>query len=178
LSPEVRRIIEYLNIEMANAEAYGLELKCYGDASKLVLVPRLIGQTQMTADRKQDQTWSMEKIRLAYDQLLDRDLGKRLAEVLEWADSKGLFLSTVAKEPAFGLRGNTGSRVLSFFSNGTIYCFFTESCFSRGKDERDELIRDLKKLGLLNPDFEADQVASGRNLIRKLIAHPISLDTK
>ncbi len=168
LSPEVRRIIEYLNVEMTNAEVYGLELKCYGDPAKLVLVPRLIGQTQLTADRKQDQTWNIEKLRLAYEQLPDRALGKRLTEVMEWANSKGLFLGTVAKDPAFGLRGSMGSRVMSFYRNGTIYCYLAESCFTRGVEERDELTSWLKDLNLLDPDFDAEQVTSGRNLIRRI----------
>lgn len=57
LRPEVRRIVEYLNQEMENTEVYGLELQCYGDEkASLVLVPRLIGQTQATAERKKKET--------------------------------------------------------------------------------------------------------------------------
>src|SRR5687767_15703556 len=34
LRPEVRRIIEYLNTELRNAEVYGLELACFGTDSR------------------------------------------------------------------------------------------------------------------------------------------------
>ena len=46
-------MIEYLNAEMHRVEVLGLELKCYGrDDGSLVLVPRIIGQTQVSIDRR------------------------------------------------------------------------------------------------------------------------------
>lgn len=54
LRPEVRRMIEYLNKEMQNTEVLGLELKCYGkNDSQVVLVPRLVGQTEATRQLKE-----------------------------------------------------------------------------------------------------------------------------
>jgi hypothetical protein len=83
LRPEVRRMIEYLNREMQNAEVLGLELKCYGeDTSSLVLVPRLIGQTQDSIDRRiaggGTILWNVENLRTAYRGLPDSELGQRL----------------------------------------------------------------------------------------------------
>ena len=53
LRPEVRRMIEYLNNEMQNAEILGLELRCYGDDSEqLVLVPHLVGLTEAIRQQK------------------------------------------------------------------------------------------------------------------------------
>lgn len=53
LRPEVRRMIEYLNNEMQNAEVLGLELRCYGDDNgQLVLVPRLIGLSEASRQQK------------------------------------------------------------------------------------------------------------------------------
>jgi hypothetical protein len=53
LQAEVRRMIEYLNHEMQNAEVFGLELRCYGeDRGELVLVPQLIGQSEMSRQTK------------------------------------------------------------------------------------------------------------------------------
>lgn len=51
LHPVVRRIIEYLNSEMKMAEVLGLEVSCYGEEPNLVLVPRIVGQTQRTAGK-------------------------------------------------------------------------------------------------------------------------------
>jgi hypothetical protein len=44
LTPEARRVIEYLNEQMETADIFGLELRCHGgEADGLVLVPRLVG---------------------------------------------------------------------------------------------------------------------------------------
>jgi len=54
LQPEVRRMVEYLNAEMQNAEVFGLELKCYGqDDTNMVLVPRLVGQSEAIRQSKE-----------------------------------------------------------------------------------------------------------------------------
>lgn len=54
LRPEVRRMIEYLNHEMQNATVLGLELQCYGtDTTSLVLVPRVVGQSELARQEKQ-----------------------------------------------------------------------------------------------------------------------------
>ena len=172
LRPEVRRTIEYLNAEMNNAEIYGLELRCYGDESEsLVLVPYLIGQTQATADRKgstQAVWWPVERLRDAYADLQDRDIAERLREALDWAVDKGFFLDAKTQAPTFGLRGRNGGRIVSFFSDGTIYCYINEKYYADGEAERNQLVGELKGLGLLGPDLDPREVNSGRNLIRKL----------
>lgn len=172
IRPEVRRIIEYLNEEMMNAEVYGLELHCYGeDVESLVLVPRLIGQTQATADRKQGiraASWGVDKLRPAYEQKENRALGARLLEVLEWSSSHGYFLETQSKGPSFGLRGKSGNRVASFFADGSIYIYINAANYPGGVLERNELVQGLKRINLLSPDFDPNSVVSGRNLPKKL----------
>lgn len=172
IRPEVRRIIEYMNSEMNTAEIYGLELRCFGDRSdSLVLVPRLIGQTQATVDRKGSSKavwWPVERLKEAYADLRDRDTADRLREALDWAEDKGFFLEAKTQAPTFGLRGRSGDRILSFFSDGTVYCFINEKHYPGGKQERDHLVGELKSLGLLAPDLDPDEIKSGKSLVRKL----------
>lgn len=172
LRPEVRRTIEYLNAEMNNAEVYGLELRCYSDeSSPLVLVPYLIGQTQATADRKgstQAVRWPVERLRDAYDDLQDRDIAEHLREALDWAVERGFFEEAKTQAPSFGLRGRSGDRIVSFFSDGTVYCFINEKHYPDGEEERDRFVAELKGLALLEPDLDPREVNSGRNLARKL----------
>ena len=53
LRPEVRRMIEYLNSEMQNAEVLGLELKCYGsEADSVVMVPTISGRSETSRRAK------------------------------------------------------------------------------------------------------------------------------
>jgi hypothetical protein len=155
LYPEVRRMIEYLNREMQNVEVLGLELRCYGESeSSLVLVPRLVGQTQEAIDRRiagrGTILWNVEELRAAYRDLPDEKLGRRLLEVLEWALENRLFLVARTKFPTFALRGNNEWRLVSFFSNGIIYVFINERHFAGGVRERDRFVGDLKELGGLN----------------------------
>jgi hypothetical protein len=172
LRPEVRRTIEYLNAEMSNAEVYGLELRCYGDESgSIVLVPYLIGQTQATADRKgstQAVWWPVERLKDAYDALANRDIAQRLRGVMDWAVDRGYFLEAKTQAPTFGLRGRSGDRIVSFFSDGTPYCFINEKHYPGREGERDRFVNELKALGLLDPDLDPREVKSGKNLIRKL----------
>lgn len=52
LRPEVRTIIEFLNTELENVEMLGLEINCYGqDDESVIVVPRIIGQTQATSNK-------------------------------------------------------------------------------------------------------------------------------
>ncbi len=172
LRPEVRRTIEYLNAEMSTAEIYGLELRCYGnDSDSLVLVPYLIGQTQATADRKgstQAVWWPVERLRDAYDDLQDRDIAKHLREALDWAVDRGFFEQSKTQAPTFALRGRSGDRIVSFFSDGTVYCFINEKHYPGGEEERDRFVAEVKGLALLDSDLDPREVNSGRNLTRTL----------
>ncbi|MFQ5903911.1 MAG: hypothetical protein ACE5JO_09490 [Candidatus Binatia bacterium] len=168
LWPEVRRIIEYLNGEMKRAKIYGLELRCYGEESgSLVLVPNLIGQTQATRETSEVTLWSVDRLRTAYDDLPDVELGKRLRTALERAVDQGSFLETRAKAPGFGLRGRSGARIVSFFPLWT-YCYLEEKSYPGGTEERDQLVAELKTVGMYDRDFNPQDVVSGRNLVRKL----------
>jgi hypothetical protein len=177
LRPEVRRMIEYLNTEMKNAEILGLEIKCYGDENvsdentPVVLVPRLVGKTNTTSSSQQTPSltlWLPERLRAAYQQLTDERLRERLLTVLNWAMSNKFFMEARAQFPGFGLQGKNKSRIISFFSNGVLSVYLNEKCYLDGAEERDRLCDDLKKLGLLNEDLDPKTVVSNRNLTRKI----------
>ena len=171
LRPEARRIIEYLNEEMSNATIYGLELRYYEDESSRVIVPRLVGQTQAVADRKETAEprilWTKELLRDAYNELSDFDLGKRLRRVLDWAVDRGFFMERTAKDPGFALRGRSGKRIASFYPVGA-WCYLDEKNYPGGAQERDQLVAELKTLGMYQHDLDPWGVTSDRNLIRKL----------
>lgn len=52
LPPELRRIIEFLNTQMERAEVLGVELPQYAVAEHQLLVPRVVGQTELTRQRR------------------------------------------------------------------------------------------------------------------------------
>jgi hypothetical protein len=172
LRAEVRRMIEYLNREMQNAEVLGLELKCYGkESTPLVLVPRLVGQTQAGADRRGTGPdvvlWTVDKLRRAFESL-ENEEGRRLQTVLDWAVSNRFLIEGRTQFPAFGLRGKGEERILTVFSSGLIFLFFEGRRYPGGAEERDMLVNDLKALGMLDPDIVPGEVVSGRASTRKL----------
>ncbi len=172
LRPEVRRMIEYLNSEMQSTEVLGLELKFYGEKPEsMVLVPHLVGQSQSAVDKKGSGgnfKWTADKLKKAYDELADNELGRRLQEILEWAVDKKCFMIATAINPTFSLQGKSKDRIVSFFSDGVVYSFINEKHYPGGVAERDELVGELKKLRLLDMDLDPQEVVSGRNLTKKL----------
>jgi len=171
LRPEIRRMIEYLNKEMQNTEVLGLELKFYGERpNSMVLVPRLVGQTQSSIDRKGrgNIKWTIDTLKAAYADLSEHQLGSRLQKILDWAVDKKLFMVAIAMFPTFGLQGKSKNRIVSFFSSGDVYCVLNEKHYPGGAKERDELAGQLKELKLIDQDLDPQQVVSGRNLAKKL----------
>lgn len=168
LRAEVRRMIEYLNKEMQNAEVLGLELKCYGEEStSLVLVPRLVGQTRLPPTSIVAILWTVDKLRRAFEGF-ENEEGRRLQTVLDWAVSNRFLIEGRTQFPAFGLRGKGKERILTVFSSGRIYLFFEERKYPGGAEERDVLVNELKALGMLDPDIDPGEVVGGRNSLRKL----------
>ena len=166
LQPAVRRMIEYLNAEMRNAEVLGLEIKCYGDdSSSLVLVPRLVGQTQATADRKplgKAVQWPIEQLRALYKS------DEPFSRTLDWAMRKGAFLENRAETASFALRGKGRYRIATVFPDH-IYLFLRENCYVGGAAERDKFVEELKAEGFLEQDLDPGQVKDGRNLSQMLV---------
>lgn len=171
LRPEMRRMIEYLNKEMQNTEVLGLELRSYGDKSEsLVLVPRLIGQTQSSIDKKiVNVKWTIDKLKAAYADLSDRELSRRLQKILDWAVKKKFFMAAVAKYPTFGVQGKSKDRIFTFMPDRVLYSFINEKHYPGGPAERDKLVDELKKLRLLDADFDPQEVISGRGLTKNLL---------
>ncbi len=172
IRPEVRRIIEYLNEEMKNAKIYGLELRCYRDESGTqVIVPHLIGQTQATADRKETTKpttlWTADLLRDTYEKMENTGLGIRLRKVLDWAIDQGFFLELTRQNPGFGLRGRSGQRIASFYPVD-VWCDLNEKKYRGGAQERDQLVAELKELGMYGHDLDPEGAKADRNLIRKL----------
>jgi hypothetical protein len=173
IRPEVRRMIEFLNWEMQNVEVLGLELKVYGDdQDSLVLVPRLIGQTQAGVDRRgstgETILWTISRLSDYFGSLPEE---KRSAfdQVLDWAVEHGCLIESRAQNPTFGLSGKNKERILSIYHNGDIYVFMIEDKYPNGAQDRDELLRKLVSLGMFDPTLNPQEVISGRTSRKSLL---------
>lgn len=172
IRPEVRRMIEYLNTEMENAEVLGLELRVYGEEDGLViLAPRIVGQTQAIVDRRKGSSnaiiWNESKLRESFGQI-DEESANRLIQLLDWSVQNDCFLESRAQLPSFGLAGKTGERIIGVPSTGKLYLFFELGKYSGGSAERDQFVNALKRLDLISPQIVPSEVTSGRNFSRSL----------
>ena len=177
LWPEVRRMIEYMNSEMRNAEVLGLELKCYGDdQDQLVLVPLIVGQSQINVDRRTAgepaTLWTAEKLQEFCSALEDKELCRKLKMVLDWSIENANFLMSKAKLPSFLILGKVNKTIAAIYTPGSnfgsIYMYFDQSRFGGGVVERDKLVEELKSMQLFEPYLDPYTVIDGRNLKRKL----------
>ena len=167
IHPEVRRMIEYLNNEMQNVEVLGLELRMYGEKeNQLIFVPRIIGQTQAIIDRKSSSSnsvmWSPELLREKYENLPDKQK-ESLTRILNWAIENNRFIESQAKNPVFGVLEKGGNRILSFYVHKEIYLWLEEKRYKGGKEMMNNLLDELKLLGLFDPNLSPSTVTSGRH---------------
>ena len=130
------------------------------------MVPTVIGRAhQRPAGQKE--RWSVERLREEFESETDTTAGRRATELLDWAVESGAFVSSIAKEPCFGLNGRSGKRIVSVAASG-IYFYLVPDMYPEGERERDRLVADLKSLDLYPPELDPAEVASGRNLTRPI----------
>jgi len=171
LRPEVRRIIELLNQQLRTIQIFGLEIRCFGEEAQAVVVPFLIGQSQIAAGQKMAsgiaKIWTPEELRSFYSGLSDVRLGKYLCQLVDWATSRNCFhISGATQTPVFGLSGTTGQKVVTI-SPYAVYIWLREERYSDAA-ERDRLLNEVKELGLFPSDFVPNAKTEGKNLSRKL----------
>jgi hypothetical protein len=170
LRPEVRRIIEFLNQQLRTVQVYGLEIRCFTtDSGSGVIVPFLVGQTQAAADEKGRArplvTWTLDELRRVY--VADGGSGQRAARLLDWAVQHGCAQPGKSQTPLFYLRGSSGDRIATVYQNA-LYVVLRASNYPDGVSDRDQLVRDLKAIGLYPEDLDPASVVDGRNISRGL----------
>jgi hypothetical protein len=162
LRPEVRRSIEYLNKEMQNAEVLGLEIRCYGvEPGPIILVPYVVGYSVTGTASKPSgskRLWRPEQLKAEYAKLDDQRLSDRLLALLDWAVKQGFFVTGPGRTelPGFGLRGRSGQRIVSIFPEW-VQVLLDESRYEGFLLDRQNLVNDLKTLGMYEATFDPDK---------------------
>ncbi len=166
LRPEIRRILLYLNQEMTNVEIFGLEIRCFGDETRQIIVPYLIGAVaeSKSATVTTSTTWTPELLR-GFKGAPD---ARSFLRVMEWACDAGVFLKSTTKDPAFGIRSSAGARLATFFLNSNSYFSCGAEVFRGGVDERNALFDDLKSVRLYPKDLDLTSLNLAKNTVVKL----------
>ncbi len=172
LRPSVRRIVEFLNGELRNVEILALELTFYGeDADSVVVVPRIVGQTQATAGKgtysRTQGPWSDERLKEVFSSYRDEVLGQRLVTVLEWASRTGLFIESSNQTPSFGIMGPCQRRIMSVWDTGIVYCYLHAERHGNNEHQRRSFIAGLNSFSIFNFPFEG--IVSGRDSVGSLV---------
>ncbi len=155
LRPEVQRTIEFLNQELRNVEFLGLQITCYGKGEyELVIVPRLVGQTQTTAAKEENKAkqWQYSELRQLFAVIENKRLSERLLKILEWTREHGLFTSSKSRIPMFGILGKFGKKLVTIENSGKFHAWLHEERFDGDIQVRKEFIKALNKLPIFSCD--------------------------
>lgn len=172
LRPEVRRVIEFLNGQMRTVQVFGLEIRCFGEEPNAVIVPFLVGQSQTATAQKAiaassgARLWTPQDLEATYAALPDKSKEQCLLRLLQWAVSHNFVLVGKTQTPVFGLRGRTGQRIVSISPDYGVYCYVKSERYPSA-EERDQLVQDLKGIGMYPDDFDPTE-ANGKTLRRSL----------
>lgn len=171
--PPLTVMMQFLNTHMNSLQIMGLELRLFGDeTSSMLLVPRIVGALQQSAPPETDTfIWTPGRIENAIASVANPLLSRRLQQVLEWVISRQLYMPGTSQEyPAFGLRGHSGERLLTFDMNGSMYLFFHEINQLDSILKRDDLLMSLRTLGLLDPGLDLKRKPVPISLRRSLFS--------
>jgi hypothetical protein len=172
LNPEARRLIAYLNNELRSAEILALEGPWFetGAGDVPAPAPGLTEPSPASHDTQPQDSmaWTADRLHTAYGAYHNKGLGERLQKILDWASAKKIFQQAEARNPAFGILGKSGERIVSFFADGSLYCFFNEKLYPGGHEERTLLIQQLQAVHLLEYGFDPSLVPSCHSLLKKV----------
>jgi len=115
LPPELRRVIEFMNDQMGEAEVLGIELAQYVGSNLKALVPRVIGQTEVIRQKKQQAVPSKRRITLQ----------QFLGNCTE--DTRDFFTQAIAESQQRGMQvywGTTGFSLRAQDSMGKLITLF------------------------------------------------------
>jgi hypothetical protein len=156
---ELRRVVEYLNVEMANTDVLAVEIKQFVGADLRTLVPTLIGETAAAAARKGVRSEGREWDEASFFSDLEARRGAVETAVVRrlfaWASDQGLRLY-------FGKGATTGSFVPTY--DGKRNSYWLATFWTNGQVEiAFQWLR-------LRPPF--DEIEMRQNLLERLNAIP------
>lgn len=113
---ELRRIIEFLNEQMATTEVLGIEIRNYEGDGLRALVPRVVGLTEAATDRKRRQSGPSIPLSEVWSSAPDAVVeARRLLD--EWAARSGVDVIEGGKSRRY----RVGSSTLMYFYPGEPY---------------------------------------------------------
>lgn len=90
IQPELRRIVEFLNVQMEQTEVLAIEIRQFKGAGMLTLVPRLFGQTTQALEKKKPggRKWDEESLFAFLAQRGKADEVRVCREMYDWCKNR------------------------------------------------------------------------------------------
>ncbi len=153
---ELRRLVEFLNEEMANIEVLAVEIKSYkgiGENNSQVLVPQVIGLTETIRSQKKKQTTKQTK--LAPDEFFAKcspDAENFYRQLITSAQERGFIIKWASA--GFSIRTTLGKdgQLISFLY-GVVpdeFQFFFDTHGTLPREQDSPLRVELKELGIFS----------------------------
>jgi hypothetical protein len=116
---ELRRIVEFLNVQMDPAEVLAVEIKQYVGQRQRAMVPRVVGQlstsgNKATVARPPSRQWDEESFFVALAAARSSDVVAAARRIIEWIEQNGW-------RPRYGRGGTRASFNPTFTHNGQDY---------------------------------------------------------
>ncbi len=116
LPGELKRIIEFLNEQMTTAEVFGVELPQFVGSDIRALVPRLVGQTEMTRQKKQEtKTTSRKTTMKEFLSKVSEDLRPFFVDLISEAEKQGMQIYWGIKGFSLRAKTKTGELMTLFY---------------------------------------------------------------
>jgi hypothetical protein len=130
--------------------------------SLLVLLSE-ISQPEQPEQAEAEKTvrWTPDKLEKEFQALASRTLATRLRTILDLSRKNAIFITSTGKSPAFGLKGRSGKRVVSFDYKGGIY-FSLRSDRYETDEQRKQIFEAYRALGLIDRHLLLSSVDDGR----------------
>jgi hypothetical protein len=175
LPDELRRIIEFLNQQMAPAEVLGLEIRNYEGENLRALVPRVVGLTEAAKEHKRvsgggsppiEELWKVASTQvLKARELLD-----------EWAQGEGLEQWDKGKSRRYAWEGARRALILLYPLYEEVY--FVVDC-AKSPDKAEELRSTLgeilgRQMSMQEPGIKCSTLISNWQDIRSRFLTPLA----
>jgi hypothetical protein len=182
ISPELQRIVEFLNEQMNPAEVLALEIRQFAGGGQTALVPRILGSTMGARDRKsarahqqRDEPWDEASFLEALDGIAPAEGVAPAKRLLDWAHQRGFTITggRGAKMPRLNFELDSGLAPLSLAAyNLWVNLDRMGPSFAEGEPARARLCAEANHLSgsNLSPD------ASSRGIKLRSLRDPETLE--
>lgn len=168
IPPELQRVVEFLNEQMDPAEVLAVEIKQYANQTIQTLVPRVIGQTSKTKQKKEPRAkkkWGEESFFQELHTRHGRETATIARRILEWARPKvsriywGEGIRSGSFVPILNHQG-TDHQLFAVYTYGAVEIYFQYYLHKKPFDEDNKRVELLSRLNRIEGvDISKDAIS-------------------